>query len=88
MPNITRREPLAYAPAEWAALVESTNDRALREMEREAAAAAIHLARLSAYLSWRLNGHKHATAVREQNSVAAKVRHALGFTFARTDITF
>lgn len=50
---------------------------------------AITAARVSAYLTSRyMYGADHATAVRHQNKVAAHVRRALGYAYAKDDIQF
>ena len=49
---------------------------------------ATQLARVSAYMSRRNTGGKHADAVRAQNQAARKVRQALGFTYGNDQIHF
>lgn len=50
---------------------------------------AVHLTRMAAYLSGRIwFGMNHKEAVRRQNSRAAKVRRAIGYTFPKLDISF
>lgn len=60
----------------------------LQEAERRAAILATQYSRLSAYLSRRVAGGKHADAVKAQNNVARRVRQALGYTYADDSITF
>jgi len=50
---------------------------------------AITAARVSTYLTSRyMHGADHAAAVKRQNKVAAHVRTALGYTYAKDDIDF
>ena len=53
-----------------------------------AAQDATHFARVSAYVSRRQTGGKHADAVKRQNQTARSVRQALGYTYAQDAITF
>lgn len=59
-----------------------------RQQDDDAAAQAVRHARVSAYISRRLSGGKHADAVKAQNRAAARVRVALGFTYKDSPIDF
>ena len=78
---------LNQAPATWNALWDGNKQMAQATRLRDALdSVAIHATRLSAYLNARAQGHTHTVAVRYQNSAAAKVRRALGYTIARADL--
>lgn len=53
-----------------------------------AASTATRFSRVSAYVSRRMSGGKHADAVTAQNRTARSVRQALGYTYADDKITF
>lgn len=80
---------LALLPAvEWEATVDALSTEDRFEYERTIATAAERYARASAYLSRRMSGGKHEDAVKAQNKAAARVRQALGYTYAESPITF
>lgn len=72
----------------WEAAYERLSADERRQVDDNAAAIATHYARVSAYLSRRLAGGKHADAVKRQNQTARRVRQALGFTYTDDSITF
>jgi hypothetical protein len=78
----------SFPMAGWAGVTETMDIDARYTEERRAAEAAVYYARLSAYLSRRMSGGKHADAVKRQNQVAAKVRQALGYTYKEAPIEF
>lgn len=49
---------------------------------------AVKAARMGTYFDARAKGEQHASAVREQNAVAEKVRAALDFQHPKADIEF
>lgn len=74
--------------ADWPALYDALTTDQRREVDDQAAVLAVKAARLSRYFGRRTSGGKHEDAVKAQNSVAAKVRQALGFTYKDSPITF
>jgi hypothetical protein len=84
-----RSNELLEAPmVHWAKLCERMSQEDRLETEGVLAQLATRAARASAYLSRRETGGKHDDAVKRQNEVARRVRHALGYTYGRDDITF
>lgn len=65
-----------------------TEKRVLMEMARTLSYQTVTKARFAEYLEYRANGTGHKSAVKRQNTVAAHVRKALGYTIARDDINF
>ena len=79
---------LRTPPVRWErAVTRMRTDDRMRLCD-EAAALATRAARISAYVSRRLSGGKHADAVTAQNQAARRVRQALGYTYADDKITF
>lgn len=74
--------------SKWEKAIDRMSTVGRMQLEDEAAALAMRAARLSAYISRRMSGGKHADAVKRQNETARKVRRALGFTYPDTPITF
>jgi len=74
--------------SKWEATYENLTADQRRQIDDEAAATATKCARLSAYISRRLSGGKHADAVKAQNQAARRTRQALGFTYKDDAITF
>jgi hypothetical protein len=72
----------------WQRAIERMSQDERRRLDDEAAALATRAARLSAYISRRESGGKHADAVKAQNKAARAVRQALGFTYKDDGITF
>lgn len=77
-----------YPMVEWRKEVERMSLDERRRLADDAAALAIKAARLAAYAEAARANLGPYKALRNQNSVAAKVRRALGFTQAKDDITF
>lgn len=79
---------LYLAPlAAWERKIDNMRDPSRLQLSDEAASDAIRSVRLSVYVESRRQGKDHPTAVKAQNSAAAKVRKVLGFAY-RDDITF
>jgi hypothetical protein len=79
---------LTLPPVDWDKTIAELNTDERYELERQITCDAVQLARFSAYLSRRMAGGKHVDAVKRQNSVARRVRLALGYTYADDRITF
>jgi hypothetical protein len=79
---------LGLTPARWRELAEGPMKQTRRKLTDQADHLATNLARFSAYLRAREQGRTHEQAVRAQNTAAAKVRRALGFSIARDDKSF
>ena len=73
---------------EWSEAIDARNHDQLRTLEHESTGLAVQAARLAAYTAARNEGRTHAQAVKRQNTIAAKLRRALGFYNGRADITF
>jgi hypothetical protein len=82
---------------EWCKTFDDLTDQERRELEGDASHLAIRFARLAAYAARRrelqaskaLDGsEQHDAAVRTQNTVAASVRKALGFSYPEDKIRF
>lgn len=80
--------PQVRPMVEWSALYEESTLDENQTMERTAAELAVTYARLSAYLSRRMAGGKHADAVKAQNKAARGTRQALGYTYKDDAISF
>jgi hypothetical protein len=89
MPRTFTVEQLIDRPmVEWEQAIDGFDHDTRRTLDDQAAAIATRYARLSAYISRRESGGKHADAVKAQNAAARKVRQALGFTYKDDGITF
>lgn len=77
-----------YPMADWRQRIEQMSLSQRQELADHAAALAIKAARLAAYADAARLNVGHYKSVRRQNSIAAKVRRALGFTQGRDDIHF
>ena len=82
------RRWLRTPPVKWESLYKRVGAADVFRTEAEAAEIATHLARISGYISRRMNGGKHTDAVKSQNRVARGTRQALGYTYADDKITF
>lgn len=87
-PEKTPPDMLTAPPAEWAEMYDAMSFDQRREADDAAAALATRATRVSAYISHRLAGGKHADAVKAQNRAARSTRQALGFTYKDDAITF
>jgi hypothetical protein len=76
------------APVQWEETIDRMPDGARHQLETHARAAAVHYARIAAYVGGRNLGADHAAAVQHQNSTARAVRKALGFSYPADPITF
>lgn len=86
--KLTAAQLVLLPMVKWERAYDNLTADQRRIIDDEAAAAATQYARLSAYISRRLAGGKHADAVKRQNQSARKVRQALGFTYKDDSITF
>lgn len=81
-------EILLLAPVDWEAEDDRLSTDERYELERAISQDCVRLARFSAYVSRRLSGGTHADAVKRQNTVAGRVRLALGYTYRHDDLHF
>jgi len=75
-------------PVDWSATYDRMTNEQRHHEERAATTAAQMGARAASYLYSRLMNRTHGVAVRNQNSMARKVRRALGFTVPNDPFIF
>lgn len=88
-PNRSRARRLVdLHMVEWADTIKALDGASVHEIETDLSGLIDRAVRLSAYLAVAGRGGRHETAVAHQNSMAKRVRKALGYAYPDQPVTF